>query len=156
MKRKYVFFLLLIVPMFLFGCDNKNTTSKSMVCKKTMPYNDTQIKWNNEINIKYANETIDNIEIKEIITVDPSVGEERIASFKNLIELECTGDLGRKFDSCNLTSEGNVFTITMTTKKIDVLDSAVSSSVDGNALDNGSVETLKDYLQKLEYTCEGA
>ena len=156
MKRKYVFFLLLIVPMFLFGCDNKNTTSKSVVCKKTMPYNDTQIKWNNEINIQYKDETIENIEIKEIITVDPSVDEDRIASFKNMIELECTGDLGRKFDSCNLTGEGNVFTITMTTKKIEVLDSAISSSQDGANLDGSSIETLKDYLKKLEYTCERA
>ena len=153
MKKKYLLVLLLI-PIFLVGC----TTGKKQiefVCKKTMNYSDSQIDWRNEIDIKYSSDNeVDNIIIREIITVDQSVAQERIDAFKNKIELECTGELGEKFDSCELSQDENVFTITLNTKKLDILDSAIASSENQNVDSNSSISKLVKYLKELNYTCE--
>ena len=80
MKKKYL--LLLIIPILLFsGC--KSDVEKTTICKKTLPYTDTQIDWKNEIEIKTISGIVDDITVREIITVDPSVDEERIASFRD-------------------------------------------------------------------------
>ena len=152
MKKKYLLVLLLI-PIFLVACTNKKQIE--FVCKKTMNYSDSQIDWRNEIDIKYSSDNeVDNIIIKEIITVDQSVAQERIDAFKNKIELECTGELGEKFDSCELKQDDNVFTITLNTKKLDILDSAIASSENQNVDSNSSISKLVKYLKELNYTCE--
>ena len=152
MKNKYLLVLLLI-PIFLIACANKKQIE--FVCKKTMDYSDSQIDWKNEIDIKYSSDNeVDNIIIREIITVDQSVTNERIDAFRNKIELECTGELGEKFDSCELSQDENVFTITLKTKKLDILDSAIASSENQNVDSNSSISKLVKYLKELNYTCE--
>ena len=152
MKNKYLLVLLLI-PIFLIACTNKKQIE--FVCKKTMNYSDSQIDWKNEIDIKYSSDNeVDNIIIREIITVDQSVTNERIDAFRNKIELECTGELGEKFDSCELSQDENVFTITLKTKKLDILDSAIASSENQNVDSNSSISKLVKYLKELNYTCE--
>ena len=152
MKNKYLLVLLLI-PIFLIACTNKKQIE--FVCKKTMNYSDSQIDWKNEIDIKYSSDNeVDNIIIREIITVDQSVANERIDAFRNKIELECTGELGEKFDSCELSQDENVFTITLKTKKLDILDSAIASSENQNVDSNSSISKLVKYLKELNYTCE--
>ncbi len=153
MKKKYL--LLLIIPILLFsGC--KSDVEKTTICKKTLPYTDTQIDWKNEIEIKTISGIVDDITVREIITVDPSVDEERIASFRDKVQVECTGGIGEKFDSCKLEEKDKVFTLILKTKKLDILDSAISSSNE-QALDPSSTgNEVIEYLQNMKYTCEEA
>lgn len=153
MKKKYLL-LLLIIPILFSGCNKE--VKKTTICKKTLEYADTQIDWKHEIEIKSISNVVDDITIREIITVDPSVDAERITSFRNKVQLECTGGIGEKFDSCNLEEKDNVFTLVLKTKKLDILDSAVSSTQEQSLDSSSDSNKVIEYLQSMKYTCEEA
>ena len=155
MKKKYLLLLLIIPVILLSGCDNK-TVEKTTICKKTLPYSDTQVDWKNEIEIKEVSGAIDDITVREIITVDPSVNEDRIKSFRDKVQVECTGGIGEKFDSCKLEEKDRVFTLVLKTKKLDILDSAVTSPNEQALNPAATGNEVIEYLQNMKYTCEEA
>ncbi len=154
MKKKYLLLLLIIPVVLLSGCNK--TVEKTTICKKTLPYNDTQIDWKNEIEIKEVSGAVEDITVREIITVDPSVNEERIVSFRDKVQVECTGGIGEKFDSCNLEEKDRVFTLVLKTKKLDILDSAITSSNEQALNPAATGKEVIEYLQNMKYTCEEA
>ena len=153
MNKKVLLTLAIITSFILVGCSKTN--EHELVCKKDLNYSDNNITWVNEVNIKYDNnDDIINTTVKEFITVDSSISEERRESFKNGIEKECTSEIGRKFDNCTIDVGTDRFVITFNTKKLDVLNSVITTSEDQTLDTNGNKNTVKDYLIKKGYACE--
>ena len=154
MNKKIVLAVLLVLPVLLFGCTNK-MKEKEVICKKDLKYQDNGITWINEVSLKYdVNDEVTNATIKEFITVNSSISEERRASFKDQVEKECTSELGSKFDSCTIETLQDQFTITFSTNKLDVLNSAIASS-DNQTLDTDSKKDgVTKYLVNNGYVCE--
>ncbi len=153
MNKKVLIGVLLCLPLMFFGCTK--TKEKEMVCKKDLNYQDSNITWINEVSVKYDNnDEIVNTTVKEFITVDPSITDERREAFKTGIEKECSSEMGTKFDSCTLDSSTDRFVITFETNKLEVLDSAISKSDEQNIDTDSKINGVKTYLEKKGYVCE--
>ena len=153
MNKKALLIFTIITSFVLFGCSKEK--EHELVCKKDLNYQDNNITWVNEVSVKYDNnDDIINTTVKEFITVDSSISDERRESFKTGIEKECTSEIGRKFDSCNIETGDNTFVITFNTKKLDVFNSVITTNEDQTLDTNGNKNTVKDYLTKKGYVCE--
>ena len=154
MNKKVLLILVLMTSFILFGCSSKEKEHE-IVCKKDLNYSDNNITWVNEVSIKYDNnDDIINTTVKEFITVDSSISEESKEAFRTGVEKECTSEIGRKFDSCNIEKGEDRFVITFNTKKLDVFNSVITTSEDQTLDTNGNKSTVKDYLIKKGYACE--
>ena len=153
MRKKYLLLCLALLLVLFTGCENKK--SSLMKCTKKEPFDDTQIEWNNNLEIKYdANNKLENALIKHIIKLDPSITDERKEEFKNSIYKECSTEPGTNFDICDIVEDKNSYTVKLSTNNLVLLDSAISKNEEQDIDSDAGIKELKTKLEEKGYVCE--
>jgi hypothetical protein len=153
MKKRLIAICLLLLLVIVSGCEKK--TPKTMKCTRKEPFEDTQIDWKNELELKFdLDENLDKASIKHVITLDPSVTETRKKEFKESIYRECSDEPGNKFNLCDVKEENNVYTVKLETDNLVLLDSAISTNNEQSIEVNSNIEKIKTVLEEKNYKCE--
>ena len=152
MKKRYILAILFVAILCLTGCENNE--EKVLTCSKKEPFDDTQIEWVNNITLTFTtNDRLDNAVVKHVITLDPSVSDDRRQEFEDGIYKECSDEPGNKFDLCDIKKDSNSYTVILKTKDLILLDSAISTNEEQNIDTNSDFNQMKDILEDKGYTC---
>lgn len=152
MKKRYLLIIFFVAILCLTGCESNK--EKVLTCSKKEPFADTQIEWVNDLTLTFnTNEKLDNAVVKHVITLDPSVTDQRRQEFEDGIYKECSDEPGSKFDLCDIKKDSNSYTVILKTKDLLLLDSAISTNEEQNIDTNSDLEQMKNILEEKGYTC---
>lgn len=153
MKKRLLVICALLLFLVMTGCVNKE--NKLMKCSKKEPFDDTQIEWTSNVELKFdSDEKVENALIKHVIKIDPSVKDERKEEFKNSIYAECSNEPGANFDICDILADGNTYTVKLSTSNLTLFDSAISKNDEQDLDTNAKLAEIKNSMESKGYSCE--